>query len=95
MNDLKKITEQIFEKHSFVNIEKAYITILMMGVTINRTDRKVYDIAKLSRRLNEIGLTNSLAIYSDPDDVEFKLSPTAITNYIEKNRTETIKELLS
>jgi hypothetical protein len=52
-------------------------------------------VPSMCERLNAIGLSNSFTMGRNPDDVVWKLSKNGLSNYIEKNRTDTIKELLS
>lgn len=54
----------------------------------------VRDVAILSLKLNEVGLLNSFTLSANKWETKWKLKAGAISNYISKYRTDTIREIL-
>jgi hypothetical protein len=55
----------------------------------------IFQTCKLSRKLTEIGLSNSITMGSRWTESKWKLNENAISNYIICQRTQAIEELLS
>ncbi|WP_196852223.1 hypothetical protein [Flavobacterium sp. CAN_S2] len=55
----------------------------------------IFQACKLSQKLAEIGLSNSITMGSGWKESKWKLNENAISNYIICQRTQAIEELLS
>jgi hypothetical protein len=96
MNKIESISREILEIIPMTDNEKLAFFEIMFGAEINPCNfMEIFEACKLSRKLTEIGLSNSIYMGRNCAQSQWKLDENAISNYVVYQRSKAIQEILS
>lgn len=96
MKKIDSIAREILKIIPMTDNEKIAFRLITMYSEINPCYFiTIFQACKLSRKLTEIGLANSITMGSGWKESIWKLDENAISNYIIYQRTKAIREILS